>query len=139
VAALLLMIDGASTFRPPALAGAADTYYVVIHRSWSLAMPAAFALFGALYLGMTPGFPVRLRPALGWAHLAVMATGAAMTKAPQLALVWGRPPRPGEDLSPAFELWNRVAMAGAVLMGLSLLLFFWALIDGLRRRPSGSR
>jgi cytochrome c oxidase subunit 1 len=136
-AALLLLADGIVTFRPRGLDGA-DTYFVVVHRSWTLSMPAAFALFGALYLGMTPGFPVRLRPALGWAHLAVMAIGAVMTKAPQLALLWTGLPKPGEDPAQAFDIWNGVATAGAVLMGLSLLLFFWALIEGLRRRPSGT-
>ena len=132
-AALLLLADGITTFQPRGLDGA-DTTFVVVHRSWTLSMPAAFALFGALYLGMTPGFPVRLRPALGWTHLAVMALGAAMTKAPQLALLWAGLPARGEDPARAFDLWNGVATAGAALMGLSVLIFFWALIDGLRRR-----
>jgi heme/copper-type cytochrome/quinol oxidase subunit 1 len=131
-AALLLLADGIAKFQSPALG--ADTYYVVVHRSWTLSMPAAFGLFGALYLGMTPGFPVRLEPALGWAHLAVMTAGAAMTKAPQLALLWRGLPKRGEDVVETMQVWNQVATAGAVVMGLSLLIFFWALVDGVRRR-----
>ena len=136
-ALLLLLADGATQIAPPALA-AQDTYYVVVHRSWSLALPAAFGLFGALYLGVTPGFPVRLRSALGWTHLAVMAAGAGLTKAPQLALLWIDLPKRGEDPVAAIELWNRVALLGAVLIAASLLIFLWALVDGLRRRPSGT-
>jgi cytochrome c oxidase subunit 1 len=134
-AALLLLADGITHFRTPGLDGA-GTDFVVVHRSWTLSMPAAFALFGALYLGMTPGFPVRLRPVLGWAHLAVMAVGAALTKAPQLMLLEAGLPKSGEEALRAFDVWNGVATAGAVLMGLSVLLFFWALIDALRR-PKG--
>lgn len=130
-AALLLLADGMANFRAPALGADAD--YVVVHRSWTLSMPAAFALFGALYLGMTPGFPVRLKPALGWAHLAVMGAGAALTKAPQLVLALVGLPKRGEAAAGSLQLWNQIAMAGAVLMGLSLLLFFRALIEGLRR------
>ena len=133
-AVLLLLADGAAQLKPPDLGGP-DTYYVVVHRDWSLALPAAFGLFGALYLGMTPGFPVRLRPALGWVHLAVMGAGAALTKAPELVLLWSGLPKRGEDSLEAFRVWNEVATAGAALMGLSLLIFFWALFDGLRRRP----
>lgn len=132
-AALLLLADGIAKFHPVTLAGA-GTYDVVVHRSWTLSLPAAFGLFGALYLGMTPGFPVRLRPALGWAHLAVMGIGAALTKAPQLALLWGGMAKRGEAVTETFDVWNGVATAGAALMGLSLLLFVWALVDGLRRR-----
>ena len=135
VAALLLMADGAATFRASQFDGA-DTTFVVVHRSWTLSMPAAFALFGALYLGMTPGFPVRLRPAIGWVHLAVMGVGAALTKAPQLALALTGLPKRGEIASESFALWTDIAMAGAALVGLSLLIFFWALIDGLRRKQA---
>jgi len=136
-AILLLAADGATLVAPSALA-LQDTDYVVVHRSWSLALPAAFAVFGALYLGVTPGFPVRLRPALGWAHLAVMATGALLAKAPQLALALVGLPKSGEIASESFELWNRIAATGYVLLLASLLVFLWALIDGLRRRPSGT-
>jgi len=134
-AALLLLADGATQIPPvPAGPGGYDTYYVVVHRSWSLSLPAAFALFGALYLGMTSAFPVRLRPALGWIHLAVMSIGAALAKTPQVALAWIGLPRPDEDSVRAFRLWNGAAAFGYALMAVGLLLFLWALVDGLRRR-----
>ncbi|HTK35619.1 MAG TPA: hypothetical protein VL358_10100 [Caulobacteraceae bacterium] len=133
-AVLLLLADGATQLPSPALPGS-DTAYVVVHRNWSLVLPAAFGLFGALYLGVTPVFPVRLRVKLGWVQLAVMAAGAALTKAPQFALLWGEPPGGGDAPAQAFEVWNAVAAAGALLMAASLLLFLWALIDGLRRKP----
>jgi heme/copper-type cytochrome/quinol oxidase subunit 1 len=132
-AALLLLADGAAQIRPPGGEGV-DTTYVVIHRDWSIALPAVFALFGALYLGVTPGFPVRLRPLLGWTHLAVMSAGAALTKTPQLALALGALPTGGAATVEAFEAWNRLANIGAALMGLGLLVFVWALVEGLRRK-----
>lgn len=135
-AVLLLAADGAAQMQPPALAAQA-TYYVEVHRSWSLALPAAFALFGALYLGMTPRFPVRLRPALGWAQLAVMSTGAALTKAPQFVPPWGDASRGDERALAAFRFWNGIAALGAAVLAVGLLLFLWALVDGLRRRRPG--
>jgi heme/copper-type cytochrome/quinol oxidase subunit 1 len=131
--ALLLLADGAAS-----KVSGVDTYYVAVHRSWSLSLPAAFGLFGALYLGMTPRFPVRLRPALGWAHLAIMSAGAVLIEAPGLALSWVGTSERSEEIAGAFQTWNRVAALGYVLLLGGLLLFVWALVDGLRRRPSGS-
>jgi heme/copper-type cytochrome/quinol oxidase subunit 1 len=138
VGALLLMVDGASVFRPHSLAGP-DTYYVVGHAHWSLTLGAVFCLFGALYLGMTPKFPIRLRPALGWTHLEVMSVGALMTQAPILGLRWTDPNSTLADPIRTFETWNRMAVTGYVLTLVGLGVFVVAVIDGLRRRPSGSR
>jgi cytochrome c oxidase subunit I len=139
-AALLLLADAAMQIKAPAVTGPGDydTYYVVVHRSWSFSLAAAFGLFGALYLGMTSAFPVRLQPALGWPHLAVMSAGAALAKAPQLALALTGLPKSDAGALDTFRLWNEVAAFGYALMGIGLLIFVWALVDGWRRRPSGS-
>jgi len=144
VAALVFLVDGATLIRPPSPPvapgpGYYATYYIVDHRSFSLSLAAGFGLFGALYLGMTPRFPIRLRPALGWAHLAIMSIGVSLVEAPRLVLSWTGVPK-SDDLSEAFTTWNRTASIGYVMLLIGLGLFFVALIDGFsrRRRPRGT-
>ena len=138
-ALLLLVTDGVARFRPPAPAvlDNFDAYYVDAHVHLSLGLAAVFALFGALYLSMTAAFPNRVRSSLGWIQLAVMLAGAVLVETPQLALSVIGLPRTGEALG-AFRLWNRIATVGYILINVGLLIFLWALIDGLRRRPSGT-
>jgi heme/copper-type cytochrome/quinol oxidase subunit 1 len=142
-ALLLLLADIVTKIRPDVLGGGAYayygpyTYYVVGHRSWSLVLPAAFGIFGVLYLVALPRLPIRLRPSLGRLHLMATAAGAALIEAPQLALLAGGTLLRGKEPVAAFRVWNEIAMAGAAMMGLSLLIFIWALVNGARHRGSG--
>lgn len=133
--ALLLLAGGVAFIEPVTFAGA-HTYYVVIHRNWSLALPTAFGLFAALYLGVTLGLPIGLRPALGWAHLAVTAVGAALIQISQLALLCAGVAKRGEDLAGAVRLWDEVATFGVALVGLGLPIFVWALVDAIHHRKT---
>jgi heme/copper-type cytochrome/quinol oxidase subunit 1 len=141
VAALVFMANGATLIRPsapsiPSVPGDYDTYYIVDHRSWTIPMSALFALFGAVYLGMTQRVPIRLRPELGWVQLAVMSIGVALIEAPHVVLSWTGIPESG-DLTQIFRTWNRTASIGYMLLLGGLLLFVIALADGWLRRHRG--
>jgi cytochrome c oxidase subunit 1 len=115
-----------------------DTYYIVGHPFFLIGLPAVFCLFGAIYLALAATPLFRVRPVLGYAHFAVMLIGAALVQAPMVMLRAGSLPKRYEDPVASLAAWSQLSAIGYVLLNVGLLVFLGVLIDGWRRRSTGT-
>jgi cytochrome c oxidase subunit I len=117
-----------------------DTYFVVAHFHYVLIGGAVFPLFGALHYWFPKMTGSTLSEPIGWATFAAMFTGFNLTFFPMHVLgLYGMPRR--VYTYPAGLGWeglNQVAAAGAVLMGVAILLYAGNVVMALRRRGAGA-
>jgi cytochrome c oxidase subunit 1 len=115
-----------------------DTYYVVAHFHFVMALGAAFAIFAAIYYWL-PKMIGRMIPE--WAavvHFWTFFVGSVITFFPQHFLGLQGMPRRYVDYPDAFALWNYVSSLGAFLAHGSFVWFLglmaWTVFAG-RRAP----
>ena len=113
-----------------------DTYFVVAHLHQVLLGGAMFGLFAGIYYWF-PKFTGRLLYE-GWGqlHFWLMFIGFNVTFQPMMILgLLGMPRRIySYPEGMGWDLWNAVATMGALLIGLSILVFMFNVVISLRRK-----
>jgi cytochrome c oxidase subunit 1 len=129
-------ITGIFLASPPIDYAVHDTYYVVAHMHYVLFGTAAFAMFGGLYYWF-PKFSGRLLDErLGKLQFWLLFVGFNVTFFPMHQLgVDGMPRRVGDYAFDAWTLWNVVATAGTVVIGLAVVVFLWNFVTSLSLGP----
>jgi cytochrome c oxidase subunit I len=108
-----------------------NTYYVVAHFHYVLSLGAVFGLFAGFYywIGKMSGRQYDER--LGRIHFWTTFIGVNLTFFPMHFLGLAGMPRRISDYPDAFAGWNMVASIGAVISGLSTILFVYIIFRTL--------
>jgi cytochrome c oxidase subunit 1 len=113
-----------------------DTYYVVAHFHYVMAIAAAFAIFAGCYFYFPKMVGRMYNETLGKIHFWMFFVGTNITFFPQHFLGRQGMPRRYIDYPEAFATWNWWSSIGAFISFGSFLLFFYLMIQGVR---SGAR
>jgi cytochrome c oxidase subunit 1 len=118
-----------------------DTYYIVAHFHYVLFGGALFGLFAGTYYWWPKMTGRLLDEGLGKLHFWLMLIGFNLTFGPMHFLGMNGMPRRiftyPEGMG--WDLWNMVATAGALLIGVSILVFMYNAAISLRRgQPAGA-
>jgi len=124
----------------PSDAQQTDTYYIVAHFHYVLFGGALTGLFGGLYYWWPKIFGWMLDDRIGKTHFWLMLIGFNLTFGPMHILgLWGMPRRIWRyDAGMGWDFWNLISSIGAVLIALSILVFFANVVISRRKRvPAG--
>ncbi len=108
-----------------------DTYYVVAHFHYVLSMGAVFSIFAGFYMWFPRMTGMNYKDYLGKLHFWLFFVGVNVTFFPMHFLGLAGMPRRISDYPDAFAGWNLVSSYGSILSVLSLLIFIFAVIEGL--------
>ncbi|WP_424135450.1 cytochrome c oxidase subunit I [Roseomonas chloroacetimidivorans] len=115
-----------------------NTYYVVAHFHYVMAIAAAFAIFAGFYywVGKMSGrqYPERL----GQIHFWTFFIGVNVTFFPMHFLGAQGMPRRYPDYPDAFAGWHLVASIGSYISGVSFLVFLVVVVMTLARGPKAA-
>ncbi|MBR0664482.1 cytochrome c oxidase subunit I [Roseomonas hellenica] len=100
-----------------------NTYYVVAHFHYVMAMAAGFAIFAGFYYWIGKMSGRQYPELLGKIHFWLFFVGVNITFFPMHFLGAQGMPRRYPDYPEAFASWHGVASAGALVTGASFLLF----------------
>jgi cytochrome c oxidase subunit I len=115
-----------------------DTYYVVAHFHYVLSLGAVFTIFCGWYYWYPKMFGIMYNETLANIHFWTMFVGVNLIFFPQHFLGLAGMPRRYIDYPDAFTLWNRISSIGYYVTFVSMLVFFWVLIEAARKkRPAG--
>jgi cytochrome c oxidase subunit I len=134
-------ITGVFVASPPIDFAVNDTYYVVAHFHYVMAMALLFALAAGLYFWFPKITGRFLDERLGKIQFWLLFVGANLTFFPQFLLGLAGMPRRIADYRPdlGWNGLNLLSSVGAALVGISLLPLLWNVAVSLRRgRPAGS-
>lgn len=109
--------------------GLHDTYYVIAHFHYVLSMGAVFSLFGGLYYWFETITGKIYSDFLGKLHFWLFFFGVNLTFFPMHFLGVAGMPRRIPDYPDAFYMFNFIASWGSSLSFLSLIVFFFLLLD----------
>jgi cytochrome c oxidase subunit I len=141
----LLFFSGAGTLAGGMLANAGvdgafdNTYYVVAHFHYVLALATLFAFFAAWYFFFSKIIGYSYSVAIAKVHFGLTFVGANLLFFPQpiLGLVWT--PRSYADYPEAFVYWNRVASFGSYIMAFATILFLYGAVEALWKKRRAVR
>jgi len=115
-----------------------DTYYVVAHFHYVLSLGAVFGIFAGWYYWYPKIFGHMYNEFLANVHFWLMFVGVNLVFFPQHFLGLAGMPRRYIDYPDAYALWNRVSSIGYYITFVAMIVFFWVLIDAVRKkRPAG--
>ncbi|AUG33939.1 Cytochrome c oxidase subunit 1 [Candidatus Hodgkinia cicadicola] len=115
-----------------------DTYYVVAHFHYMLSIAAVFGVLAAWYYWFHKIFKRGFKASLCTAHLIITFVSANVTFLPQYFLGLAGMPRRCVDYPEDFASWNKVSSCGACLSAVSVIIFFYTILDSVinnRRSP----
>ncbi|ATW05897.1 Cytochrome c oxidase subunit 1 [Candidatus Hodgkinia cicadicola] len=115
-----------------------DTYYVVAHFHYMLSIAAVFGVLAAWYYWFHKIFKRGYKASLCIAHLTTTFISANATFLPQYFLGLAGMPRRCVDYPEEFAGWNKVSSCGAYLNAISVIIFFYTILDSIinnRRSP----
>ena len=116
-----------------------ETYYVVAHFHYTMSLGAVFGVFAGFYYWFPKMSGYMYNETLSKVHFALLFIGVNMTFFPQHFLGLAGMPRRYIDYPDAFALWNYWSSIGAYIGGVSLLVFFYVVIDAyLKKIPAGA-
>ena len=110
-----------------------DTYYVVAHFHYVMAIAAAFAIFAGCYFYFPKMTGKMYDERLGKVHFWLFFIATNITFFPQHFLGRQGMPRRYIDYPEAFAYWNWWSSIGAFISFASFLLFFYVMIVALRK------
>jgi len=102
-----------------------DTYYVVAHFHYTMAMGALFGLFSGFYYWLGKMSGRQYPEGLGKLHFWITFIGVNMVFFPQHFLGLAGMPRRIPDYPEAFAGWNYVSSLGAYLSAIGMLVFLY--------------
>jgi cytochrome c oxidase subunit 1 len=115
-----------------------ETMYLVAHFHYTMSLGAVFGMFAAFYYWFPKMTGYLYNETLSKVHLAVFFVGVNLTFFPQHFLGLGGMPRRYIDYPDAYALWNLWSSIGAYIAGLSVLIWFYVVIEAwLRKRQAG--
>ena len=122
---------------PPLDFHVSDSYFVVAHFHYTVFGTVVFMMFAAIYFWYPKMTGKMLDEKLGKWHFWTLFIGFQVTFLIQHWLgVQGMPRRYGDYLpADGWTEFNRISTAGAMLLGLSSLFFFWNIIKTHRTAP----
>ncbi|XXM93357.1 MAG: cbb3-type cytochrome c oxidase subunit I [Candidatus Hodgkinia cicadicola] len=106
-----------------------DTYYVVAHFHYILSVAAIFAALAAWYYWFHRIFKKGYKASLCVFHLVITFIGVNITFLPQYFLGLAGMPRRCIDYPESFAGWNKVSSYGAYLSVISVIMFFYVILD----------
>jgi len=106
-----------------------DTYYVVAHFHYVLSMGAVFGLFAGFYFWFQKITGLRYCEKLGQLHFWVFFVGVNITFFPMHFLGLAGMPRRIPDYPDQFAGWNYVASVGSMVSVISVVIFFYMLVN----------
>ncbi|MDR7102435.1 cytochrome c oxidase subunit I [Croceicoccus sp. BE223] len=117
-----------------------DTYYVVAHFHYVLSLGAVTALFAGWWYWFPKMFGRMHSEFLAKLQFVVFFIGVNTLFFPMHFLGMQGMPRRYPDYTPAFELWNKIATDGYMIMSVSILIFFvnvfYSLVAGKKAAPN---
>ncbi len=102
-----------------------DTYYVVAHFHYVLSLGAVFGLFAGWYYWIGKMSGRQYPELLGKIHFYMTFIGVNLVFFPQHFLGMAGMPRRIPDYPDAYAGWNYISSVGAVITGLSVVLFLF--------------
>ncbi|AHL30931.1 MAG: Cytochrome c oxidase subunit 1 [Candidatus Hodgkinia cicadicola] len=108
-----------------------DTYYVVAHFHYMLSIAAVFGVLAAWYYWFHKIFKRGYKASLCIAHLVITFVGANITFLPQYFLGLAGMPRRCVDYPEGFAGWNKVSSCGVCLNAVSVIAFFYTILDSV--------
>jgi aryl-alcohol dehydrogenase-like predicted oxidoreductase len=101
-----------------------NTYFVIAHFHYVLSMGSVFAIFAGFYYWIGKMYGQQYNETLGKLHFWLFFIGVNLTFFPQHFLGLAGMPRRYPDYPTAFAGWNYVSSMGAIVSGVSTLVFF---------------
>jgi len=106
-----------------------DSYYVTGHFHYVLSMGAVFSLFAGVYYWFNKITGLRYSEFLGQLHFWIFFIGVNIVFFPMHYLGVAGMPRRVPEYPDAFYIFNKISSWGSYVSVISLLVFFWVLID----------
>jgi cytochrome c oxidase subunit 1 len=114
-----------------------DTYFVVAHFHYVMAIAAIYGMFAAFYYWIPKMCGRQYSEWLGKLHFWTFFLGVNVLFFPQHFLGAAGMPRRIADYPDAFEGWNYVSSMGAYLSAIGALVFFYGMAEAFyRKRPA---
>jgi cytochrome c oxidase subunit 1 len=131
-------LSGVTHAVAPADTQQTDTYYIVAHFHYVIFGGALFAFLGGFYFWWPKIFGHHLSDKIGKWQFWLTMIGFNLTFGPMHILgLQGMPRRQHTyEEGYGFELWNQVATVGAFIIALSILLFFFNVVQSYRRHKA---
>ena len=116
-----------------------EGYYVVAHFHYTLSLGAVFALYAGFYYWFPKMSGYMYSETLAKANFWLLFIGVNVVFFPQHFLGLGGMPRRYIDYPDAYALWNLVSSFGMIFVTLSLVVWFYVIIDAfLKKRLAGA-
>jgi cytochrome c oxidase subunit 1 len=106
-----------------------DTYYVVAHFHYVLSMGAVFSIFAGFYYWIEKITGLAYNELLGKIHFYTFFIGVNITFFPMHFLGFAGMPRRIPNYPEAFTAWNQVSTFGSVISFVSLIIFYFVVLE----------
>ena len=117
-----------------------DSYYIVAHIHYILALSFGFLLFASLYWVLGKVLKYRYNRTLALLQLVLFIMGVFLMLVPQFAFMTEGMPRRYIENPTSFEIWNKITGIGAFLCLMSTAAFILVVIEALvKKRLIGDR
>ncbi|MDE2578106.1 MAG: cytochrome c oxidase subunit I [Hyphomicrobiales bacterium] len=111
-----------------------ETYYVVAHFHYTMSLGAVFGVFAGFYYWFPKISGYMYNETLSKLHFWTLFTGVNLTFFPQHFLGLAGMPRRYIDYPDAYAQWNLVSSYGAYIAGVSLLIFFFTVLEAFSKK-----
>ncbi len=111
-----------------------ETYYIVAHFHYTMSLGAVFGVFAGFYYWFPKISGYMYNDALAKLHFWLLFIGVNLTFFPQHFLGLAGMPRRYIDYPDAYALWNQFSSWGAYIAGISLVVFFWTVLDAFAKK-----
>jgi cytochrome c oxidase subunit 1 len=115
-----------------------DTYYVIGHFHYVMAVAAIFAIFGAWYYWFPKMTGYMYSQRIANLHFWIMFIGVNMIFFPMHFLGLAGMPRRTIDYPDAFAGWNEIASYGSFISGFAVLIFIFGVFEAFARKRVAS-
>ena len=109
-----------------------NAYFLVAHFHFALYPTTAMGAMAAIYYWLPKWTGHKLDERLGRLHFIVVMIGFNLTFIPQFMVGLAGMPRRIPDYPLMFSEWNMISSIGAFILGVSHLIFFWAVLKNIR-------
>ncbi len=111
-----------------------ETYYVVAHFHYTMSLGAVFGVFAGFYYWFPKMSGYMYNEALAKTHFWLLFIGVNLTFFPQHFLGLAGMPRRYIDYPDAYAQWNNLSSYGTYIAGLSLVFFFYVVLDAFAKK-----